>query len=328
VSATSASNGLVFGVRGIVGKEVRSRTRGWRPMVVLTVYLMILTVAVVMVLGIAVSSSGTISPSLGQLLFGALAGGSVMLVSFIAPALTAGAISGERERLTLDLMLVTRASALGLVAGKLLGAMLWVLYLLVASLPALGIVYLFGGVPLPTIAAALVVTISTALGYTALGLVLSAVFRRTAIATVLAYGLVLVSMILLPILAASLGVTAAVSSFGFPGPTARAALAADAPAFGWPPEVAWLTFFSPAMALLSVLGGQLGQSSSAASSTVGLFSVYTYRLAGATGGLETVTSFAAWVFNALLSFGFAAVALLLATMWLGPRRGLARRRGD
>src|SRR4051812_43489881 len=106
MSAISVSNGLALGVRGILGKEVRSRTRGWRPMVVLTVYLLILTVAVVMVLGVAVSSSGTISPWLGQLLFGALAGGSVLLVSFIAPALTAGAISGERERLTLDLMLV------------------------------------------------------------------------------------------------------------------------------------------------------------------------------------------------------------------------------
>ena len=31
-------SGLLFGVRGIVGKEVRSRTRGWRPMIVLTTY--------------------------------------------------------------------------------------------------------------------------------------------------------------------------------------------------------------------------------------------------------------------------------------------------
>ena len=39
--------------------------------------------------------------------------------------------------------------------------MLWVIYLIVASLPALGIVYLFGGVPLSTVGAALVVTLST-----------------------------------------------------------------------------------------------------------------------------------------------------------------------
>ena len=90
------ASGLALGVHGIVGKEVRSRTRGWRPMLVLTVYLLILTATVVAVLGIAVSSSGTISPGLGQLLFAALAGGSVMLVAFISPALTAGAISGER----------------------------------------------------------------------------------------------------------------------------------------------------------------------------------------------------------------------------------------
>ncbi len=188
----SVVTGLALGVRGIVGKEVRSRSRGWRPMLLLTFYLVVLALAVVTVLGVAVAQTGTISPNLGQLLFGALAAGSVLLVAFIAPALTAGALSGERERRTLDLLLVTRASPLGLAAGKLAGAMLWVIYLLVASLPALGIVYLFGGVPLMTVVAALVVTIATALGYSALGLLLSAVFRRTVVATVLAYGAVMV----------------------------------------------------------------------------------------------------------------------------------------
>jgi ABC-type transport system involved in multi-copper enzyme maturation permease subunit len=316
---------LLLGVRGIVGKEVRSRTRGWRPMLVLTVYLLLLTLAVVAVLGIAVTSSGTISPTLGQLLFGALAGGSVVLVSFIAPALTAGSISGERERLTLDLLLVTRASALGLVTGKLVGAMLWVVYLMLASLPALGIVYLFGGVPLPTVLAALVVTLATALGYTALGLLLSALFRRTAIATVIAYALVLASSIVLPILAASLGLSGTASSFAVLGGRGIRA-GSDIPGFGWPPAVAWLSFVSPVMALLSVIGGSLGQGVAGLPSTVGWFSVYAYRISQS-GTVESVTSLAAWVFNALISIGFAAVALLLAAYWLNPRRRrLSRRR--
>ncbi len=314
------ASGLALGVRGVVGKEVRSRTRGWRPMLVLTVYLLVLTLAVVAVLGVAVSSSGTISPGLGQLLFAALAAGSAMLVAFIAPGLTAAAISGERERLTLDLLLVTRASPLGLIAGKLAGAMLWIIYLIVASLPALGVVYLFGGVPLSTVGAALVVTLSTALGYCALGLALSAVFRRTAIATVLAYCVVLVTMILLPILAASLGVTAAFSSFAFPVASARAVASPDAPSFGWPPPVAWLTFFSPAMALLSVLGGLLGQGGPVSVGSVGMFSVYAFRTLGPNGSVEMVTSLAAWVFNGLINVTFAALAVLLAAAWLGPRQ--------
>ncbi len=50
------STGLVIGVRGIVGKELRSRTRGyWRPMLQLTIYLGLVTLAVVAVLGVSIS---------------------------------------------------------------------------------------------------------------------------------------------------------------------------------------------------------------------------------------------------------------------------------
>jgi hypothetical protein len=211
-------------------------------------------------------------------------------------------------------------------AGKLLGALLWIMYLLVASLPALGIVYLFGGVPPMTVFAALVVTISTAVCYTSLGLACSALFRRTAVATVLAYGLVLLTMVLLPILALVFGLES-IASTGIP---TRSALSV-AP-FGWPPAYVWLTFASPAIALVSVLGGQLSQTSAGVGSVVGPLSVYAVRSAAASAGgvsnVETVTSLAAWVFNALMSFGFALVALLLAARWVSPRRrGGVRRVG-
>jgi ABC-type transport system involved in multi-copper enzyme maturation permease subunit len=319
-------SGLALGVHGIVGKDVRSRTRGWRPMLVLTVYLILLTVGVVGVLGITVSSWVAIYPVLGQVLFAALAGGSVMLVAFIAPGLTAGAISGERERLTLDLLLVTRASPLGLITGKLAGAMLWLIYLIVASLPALGVVYLFGGVPLSMVGAALVVTLSTALGYCALGLVLSAVIQRTAIATVVAYGIVLISTVVLPIVAITLG-TAAVSRF--PGsPTVRSVLPADI-AFGWPPPLAWLNFASPAMALLSVLSGIFTPASAGSTLAVGAMSVYAVRSSGPDGDLVPVISLAAWVFNALINVTFAVCAVLLAAWWVTPRRrGRSPARGN
>ena len=45
-----------------------------------------------------------------------------ILLMFIVPAVTASAISGERERQTLDLMLTTRMSAGQIVTGKLLSA--------------------------------------------------------------------------------------------------------------------------------------------------------------------------------------------------------------
>src|SRR5262249_19526213 len=154
---------VLIGIRGILSKEIRSRSRGLRPMILLTFYLGMLALAVTVALGLSELSSSGVPRSAGQAPFVTLGGGSLVLVAFISPALTAGTISGERERKTLDLLLVTRASAMGLVMGKLAGALLLIGYLLVASLPALGIVFLFGGVPLAYLFVSLVVIAATAL---------------------------------------------------------------------------------------------------------------------------------------------------------------------
>jgi ABC-type transport system involved in multi-copper enzyme maturation permease subunit len=305
--------GLVVGLRGIVGKELRSRTRGyWRPMLQLTVYLGLVTLAVVLVLGLSMSTSGTLSPTLGDTLFSALATGSVLLIAFMAPGLTAASISSERERLTLDLMLVTRASPLGLATGKLAGALLWIAYLVVASLPALGVVNLFGGVPLLKVVAALAVIATTALAYTALGLALSAVLRRTVLATVLAYAVVLVTVIVVPILAATLSAS---STFGVGGGQFgnRGANAA----IGVPPIAAWLTFVSPVTAILSVIGGGLGQFP-ASGVSVSLFATYFPRLSGLAAAPRGVVSLSPWLFYSLLGVAFAGACLLIAALAVRP----------
>jgi ABC-type transport system involved in multi-copper enzyme maturation permease subunit len=310
----SIGSGLVLGVRGIVGKEVRSRTRGyWRPMLQLTLYLSLVTLGVVAVLGASVSPTGTLSPTLGETLFSALAAGSVLLIAFMAPGLTAASISSERERLTLDLLLVTRASPLGLVTGKLAGALLWIAYLVIASLPALAVVNLFGGVPWSRMAAALTVIAATALGYTALGLVLSAVLRRTVLATVLAYAVVLITVIVAPILGASLSAVSALSAGGSVLPVTR-----GVPVLGIPPVSAWLTFISPVSAIVSVLGGAVGPLQGSASGGIGLFTTYLARVSGPAGTTVPVTSLAPWAFYSVLSVVFCIGSLLIAAVAIRP----------
>jgi ABC-type transport system involved in multi-copper enzyme maturation permease subunit len=307
----SVGVGVVLGVRGIVGKELRSRTRGyWRPMLQLTVYLGLVLVAVIAVLGVSLSATGTLSPTLGDTLFSALATGSVLLIAFMAPGLTAASISGERERLTLDLLLVTRASPLGLVAGKLAGALLWIVYLLLASLPALAVVNLFGGVPLLKAVAALTVIGATALAYSALGLALSALLRRTVLATVLAYALVLLTVIIVPIVATSLAAVSAFSA-GLPNTPLR-----GNGVLGLPPASAWLAFISPLSAMISVLGGTFGPSFGG-SGRISVLSTYVSRIANA-GQVSEVTSLAPWVFYAVICIVFAVVCVLLAALALQP----------
>ena len=62
-----------------------------------------------------------------------------ILLMFIVPAVTASAISGERERQTLDLMLTTRMSAGQSVTGKLLSALSTLFLLILSSFPAVRI---------------------------------------------------------------------------------------------------------------------------------------------------------------------------------------------
>src|SRR5690348_15834778 len=68
------------------------------------------------------------------------------VLTFITPALTAGAITGERERQTLDLQLCAPISAVGLLWGKLVGSMAYVLLVLLLLAPVFSLTLLLGGV--------------------------------------------------------------------------------------------------------------------------------------------------------------------------------------
>ena len=69
-----------------------------------------------------------------------------LMLIFIMPAITAGAVSGERERRTLDLMLSTKMSAAQIVLGKLAASLSTMMVLIISSFPILALVFVYGGV--------------------------------------------------------------------------------------------------------------------------------------------------------------------------------------
>jgi ABC-type transport system involved in multi-copper enzyme maturation permease subunit len=119
----------------------------------------------------------------------------VILLAFITPALTAGAISGERERQTIDLLFVTPLRPFAIIWGKLLASMSFVLLLLMLSVPIFSLVFLFGGIELDQMISAFIVVGVSALTFGLLGLAFSSLFRRTLAATVAAYGAAFVLMV-------------------------------------------------------------------------------------------------------------------------------------
>ena len=176
----------------LIVKDGVSRMRTWRAPLVLTLYLGVLGVfgyAIFILLVLFQPSGGQIGAAqVGAQVFTFLAFIQISLISLFAPALAAGAISGERERQTLDVLLVSRVSALGIVWGKLVASVAFMLLLILAALPLFAAVFLFGGIDAEQFLVTQLLTVTTAVSLGALSLFLSSVFRRTLPSTVASYG--------------------------------------------------------------------------------------------------------------------------------------------
>lgn len=110
------------------------------------------------------------------------------LLMFIMPAITAGSISGERERQTLELMLTTQMTPWQIVSGKLLSAFSTMFLLIVTSFPILALVFVYGGVTLVDLVMLMLCYITVALFTGSLGICFSALFKKSTMATVVTYG--------------------------------------------------------------------------------------------------------------------------------------------
>ena len=195
----AAAREFLFAVQTIMVKELRSRMRGRRAFIVLTVYLGILaliTYGVYIVVAPNARMAGgdgfgfgeaNVSALIGQSIFSLLSIFQMILVCFIAPAFTAGQISLEREKQTLDLLISTPMHPAAIVIGKLAAALAFVVLLIVAAVPITAIVLMYGGASVDDILRQQVVLLATAFMLGAVGLFFSALLKRTQAATVLTY---------------------------------------------------------------------------------------------------------------------------------------------
>lgn len=169
-------------------KELRSRMRGRRAFVVLTIYLIGMSGFISLVyLAYASSASGPFGPDprqAGKVVFTAVLANQVILVTFIGPSFTAGAISGEKERQTYDLLRTTLLTANAFVKGKLISALSYVVLLILASIPLQSIAFMLGGVaPVELFLSQLLVLVAS-VTFALYGLFASSLMRSTLAASV------------------------------------------------------------------------------------------------------------------------------------------------
>ncbi|MDO5156044.1 MAG: ABC transporter permease subunit [Eubacteriales bacterium] len=132
-------------INPILKRELMVGSRSIKmPLLIMGINLL-LTLIVVFVMVIAqVNTSVYDYQSLLQL-FPTLACLECGLLSLVVPVFTSSAISGERERQTLDIMLTTPVKPLKIVFGKLESAVIVTMMYIIASVPLLAISFVLGG---------------------------------------------------------------------------------------------------------------------------------------------------------------------------------------
>lgn len=212
-------------------KELRARMRGGRAFVLMFIYIacLALVAAGLLVVKAFEARQAPLAAmgqyyggELGSTLFVTLAALQLALVVTIAPGLTCGAISGEWERRTLEMLALTTLSSRSIILGKLCASLCYLGMLILCSVPVFAITLVLGGVSPLEIALVFLITAAVGLFFGALGLLASALVRRTYIATSLAYGFMFFWIVGLPVSAASmygmvtfggLGLAAALTAF-------------------------------------------------------------------------------------------------------------------
>jgi len=167
------------------------------------------------------------------------------LLVFVVPAVTAGGISGERERQTLDILLSSRLTPANIILGKLASSVNTMILLIISGLPVISLIFIFGGVTFRDVLTITIYLVFVTFFVGTLGIVFSTAVKRTTSATVLTYGSILFFCLGTLLLTAML-----VFVIRFQNPEAEALAGA-----GW---TLIILLFNPVITLLELLERQVG----------------------------------------------------------------------
>ncbi|OXL81663.1 hypothetical protein BCV73_00210 [Paenibacillus sp. SSG-1] len=180
-------------INPVLDKEFRLRMRTPRSAISLMVYILVLGlialgfIYVSMYLG---NSGGQtrFNSGMGQIMFYVLSFAQLVLIAFMAPALTAGVISSEREKQTLSMLLTTQQSSSTIILSKLVSSLSFMALIVVATLPVYSIVFMYGGISLNQLVSLFLFYLFIMLMLGSLGVLFSTLLKRTMISVIVTYG--------------------------------------------------------------------------------------------------------------------------------------------
>ncbi|HZK26595.1 MAG TPA: ABC transporter permease [Thermoclostridium sp.] len=178
-------------INPILKKDLKTKLRGWRTMVLICCYILLLAAILFVYFAgnnmLTPRTGGNYSPRMAVDAYNLLIVFQFALLFLVVPAITATSITSERERQTLDLMLVTKTSATRIVLGKIMVSIAHTMLLLIASMPVLGVVFFFGGVNFVDIAKLLLFYVITSFFVASCGVFCSTLFKRNIVSIITTY---------------------------------------------------------------------------------------------------------------------------------------------
>ncbi|MBD0379139.1 ABC transporter permease [Paenibacillus sedimenti] len=180
-------------INPVMEKEFRLRMRTIRSPISILVYLLAIGL---LALGFAYINmgnqpGGVLSIRKSSELFYFLSGAQLVLIAFMTPGLTAGVVSGEREKQTLNMLLTTQQSSGTIILSKLFSSLSFMLLTVVATMPLYSIVFLYGGVSPWQLLSVFIFYVFVMLLLGAVGVFFSTILKKTVLSVIATYGFVL-----------------------------------------------------------------------------------------------------------------------------------------
>ena len=228
------------------------------------------------------------------------------LIILIAPAMTSASIAGERERQTLDLLLVTNTGSFRIAIGKVMESFAVLALLIVCGLPVMSLCLLTGGVSLGQILIGELFLLAEAFACVSIGVFCSSVARSTVLSGVLSYLVIILVGV----------ITALPFLFGYPQKITDVVYDQSLYAALTPGEarmmISPLLYMNPGFGLLSLVQGELHVLTSYTEYMGWGRILCTWRMADRAG----------WIFIALAS---AVGMLVIAAILIGLASLMIRR---
>ena len=183
----------------VLQRELLVNLRTNRAFLLLAAYQILLAAVVIVAWPSAERLDLTTNPPSASKLVNLFFLGQYVIASLMAPSFAAGAITGEKERHTYEMLLASPLRPGAIILGKMVASLTHLGMLILASLPIIVLCLPLGGVSLYEVLAAYLGLIVSVILFGAIGVFCSSYFSRTSSSLVVSY-LVILPLVILAVM--------------------------------------------------------------------------------------------------------------------------------